>query len=960
MADITLHSGSFCDRNNNEISITFFKRTSTPVMTVDPTALSFTSNGGTKQLRVSNYTGTLSISVTGGTGWLSRTQSTSSGVRTYTFTATANTATTMRNATITLTDSNSTVTVGVTQAGAVSNVTVNPNYLVFNKNGETKTTTVTWTGGSTPTWSNEPEWASITSSVSGGTMTLTINVGPNTTQYQRTGMVYVTNGISRADLSLEQEAVHTVSVQPSSFTFPASGGTQVLTISDIQGSFSMNYDGDGLSVILLDYPSSTSRRYNVTYTPNTVTATRTGVINVSDTAGGWVAVTTTQAANTDTFAVSPTSFQYGGTGSTNTFTFTGVPAAGLSYDIPSGVDWVTVSNLTNASVDITTSANNNPTSRTTTVKFYDMDDIDNYVTVTVNQDAGQSSLSVVPSSITYLPAGGTYGITATWTAGTEPTATIRYVQGTGGWMTPTGSGTVTGNTKEWAWTASANYTGSSRTALITVTNGLQSEYVTVSQSSTTPPVVNWEVTPSSITGVSASGNTYSATITGAPSGGMSYDVIYGSGSGWVTVSNFSSSGCTVAVGANSGSSQRTATVKFIDQDDIDHYITLTITQDGVIGDLSVSPENYIFAAGSNTTNVSVSNVSGNVSTSVSGNWLSVGTPFTSGGNMYYPITAASNSLSFPKYDGAVTFTDDRGVPVVFTAHQRTKSSATMALSPMQYNIGSSGGTVNVNIVGCTNYVNLVSISQSWIEYAGTPITTASNLQIPISVAANTSTSRRSSNIWFSDYYTTAGALISQSGATPASSISVTPSRVDLSYGNDSETLTISGVPSGGYSTSISYNTGASGWLNLVSTAYNIIVTAGTTTYPSSRTATLTVTNASVPSDSVVIPITQAGNPQVLSVTPNAWTYTSSLGTHAFTVIYNASGSITTSVAYEREEGEEELDWLEVELVEHEEGSETWIYSIDVGPNNTGSGREAMVTFTGDGGGADEVTVYQQP
>ena len=338
-----------------------------------------------------------------------------------------------------MTDSNSTVTVGVTQAGAVSNVTVNPNYLVFNKNGETKTTTVTWTGGSTPTWSNTPEWASITSSVSGNTMTLTINVGQNTTQYQRTGMVYITNGISRADLSLEQEAVHTVSVQPSSFTFPASGGTQVLTISDIQGSFSMNYEGDGLSVVLLDYPSSTSRRYNVTYTPNTVTSTRTGVINVKDTAGAWVHIPVTQDASTDTFAVSPTSFQYGGTGSTNTFTFTGVPAAGISYDIPSGVDWVTVSNLTNASVDITTAANQSPTSRTTTVKFYDMDDMDNYVTVTVNQEAGQSSLSVSPSSITYAAAGGTYGITVTWTAGTEPTATVTYVQGTGGWMTPTGS-----------------------------------------------------------------------------------------------------------------------------------------------------------------------------------------------------------------------------------------------------------------------------------------------------------------------------------------------------------------------------------------------------------------------------------------------------------------------------------------------------------------------------------------
>lgn len=1049
MADITLHSGSFCDRNNNEISITFFKRTSTPVMTVDPTALSFTSNGGTKQLRVSNYTGTLSISVTGGTGWLSRTQSTSSGVRTYTFTATANTSTTMRNATITLTDSNSTVTVGVTQAGAVSNVTVNPNYLVFNKTGETKTTTVTWTGGSTPTWSNTPEWASITSSVSGNTMTLTINVGPNTTQYQRTGMVYVTNGISRADLSLEQEAVHTVSVQPSSFTFPASGGTQVLTISDIQGSFSMNYEGDGLSVILLDYPSSTSRRYNVTYTPNTVTATRTGVINVSDTAGGWVAVTTTQAANTDTFAVSPTSFQYGGTGSTNTFTFTGVPAAGISYDIPSGVDWVTVSNLTNASVDITTAANQSPTSRTTTVKFYDMDDIDNYVTVTVNQEAGQSSLSVVPSSITYLPAGGTYGITATWTAGTEPTATITYVQGDPGWMTPTGSGTVTGNTKEWAWTASSNYDSSSRTALIRVTNGLQTETVTVSQSSAPSPVV-FSVAPSTVQ-AGASGQATQVTITGAPSS-MGYDVTYGSGTDWTHISNFSQTGATLVISANTTASQRTATVKFYDQDDMDNYVTVTITQDGtVVAALSVRDSSMSFTAAGGRNQTTVENIVGTLTTTQP-NWITLAMS-GEGGTRLVSVHAASNTSTVDR-SGAVVFDDDRLSPVSMEVEQEGFVPVTVAQSLIymtktgnnstgakilsapasggnrlscedsvswitDYGIGAVGADLfvfgsenntssmrsgSVYLYDRYDHNNGVSIAvtqlnssvqvlpstltftsesgtqyvvfhhNEWVmgPYVTYPVSGPSNWinagtagsgrdgMRTVSVTSNSGATRTATITYRTYDDTVVGTVaVTQAGTTP-SGISVSPSSIDFPYTNDAETLTVSGVPSGGYSTSISYNTGASGWLNLVSTAYNIIVTASTTTYPSSRTATLTVTNASVPSDSVAIPITQAGNPQVLSVTPNAWNYPSSLGTHTFTITYNASGSITYTVAYDREEGEEEIDWIQVELVSHTPGSENWEYSIDVAPNNTGSGREAMVTFTGDGGGADEVSVYQQP
>lgn len=1152
MADITLHSGSFCDRNNDEITITFFKRSSTPVMTVDPTALSFTSNGGTKTLRVSNYTGTLSISVSGGTGWLGYTQSTSSGVRTYTFTATANNTTSLRNATITLTDNNNTVTVGVTQAGATSFVEVNPNYLVFNSRGETKTTTVTWAGGSTPTWSNAPEWASITSSVSGGTMTLTINVGVNTTQYQRTGTVYVSNGISRADLALEQSATHTVAVSPSSFTFTAAGGTQELTITNIEGSFSMNYQGDFLT-LEPTYTSSTIRRYNVICSANPVRAQRTGVINVKDTAGDWVAVPVTQAASTESFAVSPTSFEYAGSGSTNTFTFTGSPSV-ISYNIPEGVDWVTVSNLSTSSVDITTSANQTPNSRTTTVMFYNDFDMSERVFVTVNQAAGAESLSVTPSSITYLPAGGTYGITATWTAGTEPTATITYVQGAGGWMTPTGSGTVTGNTKEWAWTASANYTGSSRTALITVTNGLQTEQVTVSQSSTTPPVA-WAVVPSVISNGLAAGNTYSVSIAGAPSGGMSYDVDYDSGNNWITITNFTSTGCSLTTSANSSTSARDATVKYIDQDDVTHYITTTVHQYGQEADpLYVYDSSMSFAAAGGRGNTIVENIVGTLTTTQP-SWITLAMS-GEGGSRAVSVTAASNSLSTSR-SGSVVFDDDRQSPVSMEVEQ-AGATPTLSVSPMSitylpaggtygitatwtiveptatltYVDGAAGwltqignGTVNGNTkewawtasanntgssrtarVDVTNGTDTytVAISQasgsaemtvtpstinlsyigvwpenvelsnivegpgsyttsdSWIscqglgdeylrqvtigrnttgssrsgsvtftDYGGNtvvlPITQGtntvsspltpdtysltfnasdgdgqftwktiivSNVDRPIRytqisgsdrdwcyveggiisigdridettykvrvavLSKNTSTSSRSCTFTIYDYRNNPVTItVTQLGTGGGTGISVSPSQLNFPYTSSSDTLTVSGVS--GYNTSLSY-TGVSGWLSVLSNANTITVSASGTTYPSSRTATLTVTNASDATDSVAIPISQAGNPGVLSVTPNAWNYPSSLSYHEFTVTYVSTGTIDYTVAYDRQPGEEEIDWLAVELVDHEEGTETWTFSIDVGPNNTGSGRAAMVTFEGDGGGVDEVSVYQQP
>jgi hypothetical protein len=180
--------------------------------------------------------------------------------------------------------------------------------------------------------------------------------------------------------------------------------------------------------------------------------------------------------------VSPTEFHYAGTGSTNTFTFTGVPAGGLGYEIPPGVDWVTVSNLTNESVDITTSESELTTDRTTTVKICSSIDVSNYVEITIYQASGQDSMVVSKTSITYMPTGGTEGFEVTWTDGYEPTATVSYVQGDGDWMIA-GSTTVTDNVKSFTFRADPNYTGSSRTALIIVTNGLQTEQIAVSQSS---------------------------------------------------------------------------------------------------------------------------------------------------------------------------------------------------------------------------------------------------------------------------------------------------------------------------------------------------------------------------------------------------------------------------------------------------------------------------------------------
>ena len=487
MADTILHSGSFTDQDWNDLIVTFYMKPDISPLTVAPSTLSLRANEESQLFTITHYIGTPTISLEGGDGWLTYTATPYTQHIQVRVDVTHNTSVNPRTATFTVTDErHHPVVVTVSQSGVISNVSVDPNYLVFNKNGETKTATVTWVGGSTPTWSNEPEWASITSSVAGGRMTLTINVGLNTDEYTRTGVVYITNGLTRAELHLEQNATHTVLATPSSFTgtnaFLASGGTKELTITGIEGSFSMNYSGDGLSLVET-YVSSTIRKYNVTYSPNTVTTPRTGVINVKDVGGDWVAIPTAQDANMDAFAVSPTSFLYAGTGSTNTFTFTGVPVGGLGYQVPQeDASWVTVSNLTNESVDITTTENDSTEPRHTTVRIYSLVNSSNYVEIAVDQVYGQDSLFLSKSSITYRAIGGTDGFEVSWIAGDEPTVVIEYMTGPNGWLTKSSS-SVSGNVKTYTFRATQNQLGMSRTARLRVTNGLQTEYIQVSQPS---------------------------------------------------------------------------------------------------------------------------------------------------------------------------------------------------------------------------------------------------------------------------------------------------------------------------------------------------------------------------------------------------------------------------------------------------------------------------------------------
>lgn len=67
--------------------------------------------------------------------------------------------------------------------------------------------------------------------------------------------------------------------------------------------------------------------------------------------------------------------------------FTNAPEGGMGYDIePSTVDWITISDFSQTGATLTIGVNGTHWPRSATVKFYDLDDIDDYVTVAISQN----------------------------------------------------------------------------------------------------------------------------------------------------------------------------------------------------------------------------------------------------------------------------------------------------------------------------------------------------------------------------------------------------------------------------------------------------------------------------------------------------------------------------------------------------------------------------------------------
>ena len=305
----------------------------------------------------------------------------------YTFIYESNTSTGERTGTITFSGGGITEIYTLTQAGAsVSTITATPSSLNFTKSGGKKSIVFTYTGvlhssDDAPDWVTKGEY-----SVGPSPTTYYFTVAENKSEYSRIWNAYFYDDNSSLYVPITQEGTVTPSLRiiPASGTVDKNSGKIDLTViatgiksEDISCKISNNW---------LSYSARSGYRFYFTYTENT-SRPRTAIITFSA-YGETATYTLTQEGTLPDIPglkVYPKKLRYYGEGGSKRVSFTNRPEGGIDYEITytDGSGWLSVTDL--GPDKNVTATKNSSIRRRASIKFYDLNDITNYVIVPVIQ-----------------------------------------------------------------------------------------------------------------------------------------------------------------------------------------------------------------------------------------------------------------------------------------------------------------------------------------------------------------------------------------------------------------------------------------------------------------------------------------------------------------------------------------------------------------------------------------------
>ena len=350
----------------------------------------------------------------------------------------------------TLTVAGQTVTIGQEKGTAPCTYTINPSQASMTAGGGSGSVGVTAGSGCIWNAKSNTAWLTVTAGSSGsGSATVAYSAAANQSTSSRTGTLTV----AEKTFTVQQEGAScTYSISAASVNAGSTGGTGTVSVTSLTGCAWTAVSNVSWLTITSGGSGSGNGQVGYWVAANGATSSRTGTLTIAGRT-----FTVNQGGASCTYSISPTSVNAGSTGGTGTLSVTSL--AGCAWTAASNVSWVTItsgsSGSGNGQVGYSVAANTGTSARTGTLTAAGR-------TFTITQNGASCSYSILPSSVSLGPTGGTGAVSVSSLAGCPWTAASNV-----SWVTIASGGSGSGSGQV-NYSVAVNTSPSQRTGTMTI------------------------------------------------------------------------------------------------------------------------------------------------------------------------------------------------------------------------------------------------------------------------------------------------------------------------------------------------------------------------------------------------------------------------------------------------------------------------------------------------------------
>lgn len=649
------------------------------------------------------------------------------------------------------------------------------------------------------------------SKISDTRLNFSLTVGNNNTGNDLRGLVkfnggsaneYTYLGHTIVTQSAEGTPSPTLTVDPSSLTYPASGGAIVLDVT-YSGTLTTSEFPSWLTYETVNV-DSTHRSYTITASKNSTTSIRSFNLELSDSTMSLTVPITQEAGKpAENISVSPSSLSFSADAGSKDITFR-YGGDTYSVDAKEVYTWTTVS-LSDASTGLATgtvsvSTNTSTSSRRGNIYFSSGSES---IALPIEQAGISFALSAEPSSLNIPASGGSVTTAVTYT-GALSAASLPS------WLSETHTDADV-NHRTYTITAASNKTTSSRTFNWRLDDSYNHIWVYFDQAAAES--VSLSIRPTS-NSVSSSSGSVQITVT---SSGIS-NVQYSISDSWITYSGKSGNVYTFNYEAKTSTGQRTGTITFSGGGITKTY---TLTQEGASApaSLSISPTRKTVSGATGRVDITVNQTGiDDLQYTFSANSSFI---FSHKEGNVYVFSYEQNTSPLESRAASITFSG-AGLSETFTLYQQPQSTTkSLNLIPTSDSVDAGTGyvyvTVSVNRIGYNQYSR--SIDGSWLSY----VSSAGYID-KYSYRMNPTSEERTATVTYTGGGITKTYTLVQRAGTPTpiykpGSLNVYPNKLRYYGEGGSIRVSFTNRPEGGIGYEIIYTDG-SDWLSVTdSVAY---------------------------------------------------------------------------------------------------------------------------------------------